>query len=920
MSIATGVGPPLSGPAPPPPGPDRGRPPDAAPGRWSRSARPVAITAGVAEMLGSTALTGVLQGFRWLGYVIVAIGVVVLLGQLPWAGRSRAVLAPLAQLAALLLVLTALFTDHGAAGVLPTADAFADLVRGLGAAVAQIENGVPPVASSPEMILLVCVGFGGMAVLVDALTFVGLGSVACGLVLLGSFTVPTALAPDELPWWTVAAGAAGYVAVLLAEHRRRQARRGIPGGPAPRTGTGPGAGSGGSALARARRRLGALPVNRGGAPTAVALTAVAVLVALGAGLAASPLIGTEGRFPGNGRGPSDANAGQFGLNPFTALRGQLSRDEPKELFRVRGMAGPSYLRAVTLSRFVPTQGWQLPDRYNGVSLDHTLPSGLPTPARNPVVTVQFQNVGYKDQWLPLYGQPVSIAGTVPGRWHYDVSSSTAYADAPVREPTWTERMGLPDPAVSGLRSSPTVTDVSPTYLDVNGVDPQITAIARAVTKRAQSPFDKAVALNRYFIDPAFGFRYSLRTAPGSSDNALVDFLTRGKRGYCEQFASAMAVLLRTVGVPARVAIGFSAGQQVADYRSIGTGDAHAWVEAYFTGYGWLTFDPTPLQDGRGVQPNYVRNAPTVPINPLASALAAGPPQPAPGSTPPPGQEPGSGARPEQQPGQQGASSPQPDNQPGPNPRPGGDASAGAGGPTPNGPSGSGDPGAGSSGPSDTGAGSGDSGSGAGDSGSGDSGGSDGADSAGSGPDGAGSDGSGSGLRLGALSPLVWALLLSGLALLVACALGATPWVLRRLARGRRMARAQAGGAAGATAAWQEVLAEFRDRGDEPRRNDTLRTAARRLASARPLDAAATQGLRTVVGAVERSWYGRSAGDVGSGAELVAAVTAVRASLDSSSPLALNARLLPRSVVPSPPRRRPRPAEHGAEPTLTSSAR
>ena len=96
---------------------------------------------------------------------------------------------------------------------------------------------------------------------------------------------------------------------------------------------------------------------------------------------------------------------------------------------------------------------------------------------------------------------------------------------------------------------------------------------------------------QWFTGPGSSFTYDLSTAPGNGDDALVEFLTSGRRGYCEQFASAMAVMLRTLGVPARVAVGFTGGRDAAGARSVGTADAHAWVEAWFPGAGWTTFDP-----------------------------------------------------------------------------------------------------------------------------------------------------------------------------------------------------------------------------------------------------------------------------------------------------------------------------------------
>ncbi|HTF53034.1 MAG TPA: DUF3488 and transglutaminase-like domain-containing protein, partial [Pseudonocardia sp.] len=582
--------------------PSGGWTPPENPAGSTRRARLVPITAGLAVALGSSALSGVLLGHRWLWYVLAVVGLVMLLGLLARLLRAPIAAVLVVQVVGLVLLLTGLFSTDAVLHVFPGPGALAELGDGLAGAMGQIEGGVPPVPTSSSLALLVALGFGVFALVVDALAAAGHGPTACGLVLLGAYTVPTALAPRALPDWSLAAGAVGYVLVLFTEHRRRQARRGIPTAPPARR-------PGGSGPAqRAVNRLRGLVPTGNGTTLTVLLTTASVLAALGVGLLATP-IGTVGRFAGGGHGDSGATNGQFGLNPFTSLRGQLDNDSPTELLRVRGLPSPQYLRSLTLNRYVPQQGWQLPDRLRGVTVDESLPSGMAVPVNNPTATVNFQNVGLLDQWLPLYGQPMGVAGVVSGRWHYDVLSGTAYTDLPVREPSWTERAALPDPSVPALEQAEPAVDVSPTFLDTGGVDPRITALAKAVTRQARSPFERAIALNRYFLDPAFGFKYSLKTRPGNSGDLLVDFLTRGKTGYCEQFASAMAVMLRTVGVPSRVAIGFSAGEQVGDYRSIGTSDAHAWVEAYFPGVGWLPFDPTPLDDGRSEQPDYVGNAP-----------------------------------------------------------------------------------------------------------------------------------------------------------------------------------------------------------------------------------------------------------------------------------------------------------------------
>src|SRR6201999_680798 len=90
---------------------------------------------------------------------------------------------------------------------------------------------------------------------------------------------------------------------------------------------------------------------------------------------------------------------------------------------------------------------------------------------------------------------------------------------------------------------------------------------------------------------------------------LVNFLIYNKTGFCEQYSSAMGVMLRVLGIPTRVAIGFTDGYAADGHQTITTQDAHAWDEVYFPGYGWVTFDPTPLSDGRTQVPGFVSQSP-----------------------------------------------------------------------------------------------------------------------------------------------------------------------------------------------------------------------------------------------------------------------------------------------------------------------
>ena len=119
--------------------------------------------------------------------------------------------------------------------------------------------------------------------------------------------------------------------------------------------------------------------------------------------------------------------------------------------------------------------------------------------------------------------------------------------------------------------------------------------ARRRTARARSPYEATLLLERWFRRDG-NFRYEEQPPVGNGP-PLVDFVERTRAGYCQHYAGAMAVMLRLIGVPARVAVGFTAGTWKGGVWTVTDQQAHAWVEAWFAGYGWLAFDPTP---GRGL--------------------------------------------------------------------------------------------------------------------------------------------------------------------------------------------------------------------------------------------------------------------------------------------------------------------------------
>lgn len=134
------------------------------------------------------------------------------------------------------------------------------------------------------------------------------------------------------------------------------------------------------------------------------------------------------------------------------------------------------------------------------------------------------------------------------------------------------------------------------YLQLPTIDPRIARLAEDVSRSESNSYDKAVAIERY-LKTHYGYTLQLPSAPVA--DPLANFLFERKQGHCEYFASSMAVMLRTLHIPSRVVNGFVSGEfnDLTGNYVVRAKNAHAWVEAYFPGYGWVTFDPTP---GSGV--------------------------------------------------------------------------------------------------------------------------------------------------------------------------------------------------------------------------------------------------------------------------------------------------------------------------------
>lgn len=151
----------------------------------------------------------------------------------------------------------------------------------------------------------------------------------------------------------------------------------------------------------------------------------------------------------------------------------------------------------------------------------------------------------------------------------------------------------PKPAQLRTASQDYPPDVLLNNLQTPGwLDPRIARLAEQITNSESNNYDKAAAIEGYLRTH---FAYTLQLPRTLSRDPLADFLFERKQGHCEYFASSMAVMLRSIGIPSRVVNGFRTGEfnDLTLQYLVRASNAHSWVEAFFPGYGWISFDPTP---------------------------------------------------------------------------------------------------------------------------------------------------------------------------------------------------------------------------------------------------------------------------------------------------------------------------------------
>ncbi|HTN79132.1 MAG TPA: DUF3488 and transglutaminase-like domain-containing protein, partial [Acidimicrobiales bacterium] len=350
------------------------------------------------------------------------------------------------------------------------------------------------------------------------------------------------------------------------------------------------------------------------APTVLRTTAKVAVAAVIAALILGPAL------PGAGEAPLwDLDSGGGGgtrvtLSPLVDIRGRLVDQSDQIAFTVQSTQ-PAYWRETALDTF-NGEIWGSDGSYNGVS--GALAGSASTGGDTIVQTFTISNLS--SIWLPAAFEPVDVSGA---NISYDAESSTLITDkSTAKGLTYQVTSVVPNLSAEALQKSD-VLSIDPAfrqkYTDLPDNYPRnLKDQAVAIVASASTEYERALALQNFFRD---NFAYDINVRAGHDENAIESFLKQ-RRGYCEQFAGTYAAFARSVGLPARVAVGFTQGDLENGVYVVRGQFAHAWPEVFFEGVGWVPFEPTPgrgapgAQSYTGVAPD---QAPTGAATPSASA-------------------------------------------------------------------------------------------------------------------------------------------------------------------------------------------------------------------------------------------------------------------------------------------------------------
>ncbi len=557
-------------PSPPPPAPAARWTPPPAPVQARADLKiPIPVLAGFATFCTSLCLGNLFDGLRWwLLPVTGAIIVAGLAGELARRVRPLLVVMPLVYLVAGWVYVIAVST-HGSPfsskiSLAPWGTTWSALRSLANSGSSDIHALSVPVPQRPGFLFLTVAGVYLIAALVDAIAVALQRPAAAGLPLLALLAVPAAVVDRGVGLLAFLAACFAYISLLLASGRRKLTSWAkLP----------PGSSS-------TIRRVTGANGRRIGATAVVAALLLAVFIPRYNGIA---------RQHRGGDGSGSATV----IEPVVTLAQQLHSSVKQTLLTVRTTT-PEYLRLTALEHF-DGETFTLGSLTAGADakVSRGLPAVAPGPTQRVDATVDVSPALHQ-RYLPVPYEPTKV--DVAGDWRLAGRNFTIFsAQTDTSGAHYTVTSQVADPTPESLRADSVggavPSDVAPSTELPADLPVTVNQLAQKLTSGLLTEYDRAAAIQAYLRGPLF--RYDLNGAPTGKD-ALSQFLFVTHRGYCEQFAGAMVVLARTLGIPARVAVGFTPGTLQGDGTWVITNhDAHSWPELWFPQAGWVRFEPTP---------------------------------------------------------------------------------------------------------------------------------------------------------------------------------------------------------------------------------------------------------------------------------------------------------------------------------------
>lgn len=524
---------------------------------WRRS---VLLLASLAVLL--YAYRDVIRGREWILTTILVVTLV-----LATCAVLRALGAPLAWLGGIVVWFVALvwiFVPETLYVVVPSPSSVSGLQGLWGQARSIMGDEVPPVAAAKPIVYVIAASFGIIAILLDSIVFGLRKPVLAGAVFVGLYVFPPAASGHKPNALTFLAIAALWLALLRTEGRPDR-------GP-----VAPG-------------------VIRGSVPTmVVAISALAVSVALPPALPHVANIAIAWGKPPPG-------AFDRGINPILELGQNLRRNSPVTSlqFTTTDNRAP-YLKVATLLDF-NGKAWKPSNAVKYGRIEGNV--GLYREVARKEIKTKISIRHLSSPRLPVPYPALEVSG-LTGDWEWEAQGLTLKSDtSDSTNQTYTITSLKIEPTLAQMRGADAfIGSTLKRYVALpKDMPASITKTAAEVTAGAANNYDKAIALQSYFRDGSFSYSETAPVAKGydgSGVGVIAEFL-KVKGGYCVHFSSAMAVMARSLGIPARIAVGYAPGAEVGTTKTGArlyeetSNDLHAWPELYFEGIGWVNFEPTP---------------------------------------------------------------------------------------------------------------------------------------------------------------------------------------------------------------------------------------------------------------------------------------------------------------------------------------